>query len=108
MKNNDDAHGGPLDLAALFSNEPDPELLRDLLRDVIDPEIGINIVDLGLVYDVSLPGEGAVTITMTLTTPGCPLGGYITDSINDALADVPGVTGIDVQIIWDHRGTRTR
>jgi metal-sulfur cluster biosynthetic enzyme len=101
MKHTDDVRGRALDLAALFSYEPNPEILRDLLRDVIDPEIGINIVDLGLVYDIGLSGEGAVTIRMTLTTPGCPLGGYLTDSITGTLRRVPGVTGIDVQVVWD-------
>ena len=101
MKNTDDVDHGPLDLASLIRAEPSPEVLRDLLRDVIDPEIGINIVDLGLVYDVSLSGDGVVVVRMTLTTPGCPLGGYITDSINDTLAGVPGVANIDVRIVWD-------
>jgi metal-sulfur cluster biosynthetic enzyme len=101
MKHTDDVRGRALDLAALFSYEPNSEILRDLLRDVIDPEIGINIVDLGLVYDIGLSGEGAVTIRMTLTTPGCPLGGYLTDSITGTLRRVPGVAGIDVQVVWD-------
>src|SRR5690242_20834772 len=101
MKHADDVRGRALDLAALFSREPDPEILRDLLRDVIDPEIGINIVDLGLLYDIRLSGDGVAAIRMTLTTPGCPLGGYLTDAIHDTLQDVPGVTGVDVQIVWE-------
>jgi metal-sulfur cluster biosynthetic enzyme len=101
MKHADDVRGRALDLAALFSREPDPEILRDLLRDVIDPEIGINIVDLGLVYDIGLSGDGAVAIRMTLTAPGCPLGGYLTDSVTGTLRDVPGVTGVDVRVVWD-------
>jgi metal-sulfur cluster biosynthetic enzyme len=101
MKHADDVRGRALDLAALFSCEPNPEVLRDLLRDVIDPEIGINIVDLGLVYDIGLSADGAVAITMTLITPDCPLGGYLTDSITGVLRDVPGVTGIDVRVVRD-------
>ncbi len=101
MKNIGDVDHGPLDLASLITGEPSREVLRDLLRDVIDPEIGINIVDLGLVYDVSRSSDGVVGVRMTLTTPGCPLGGYITDSTNDTLASVPGVTDIDVRIVWD-------
>ena len=88
MKHADDVRGRALDLAALFSREP-------------DPEIGINIVDLGLIYDIDRSGDGAVAIRMTLTTPGCPLGGYLTDSVAGTLRDVPGVTGIDVRIVWD-------
>ncbi len=101
MKHADDVRGRALDLAALFSCEPNPEVLRDLLRDVIDPEIGINVIDLGLVYDIDLSADGAVAITMALTTPDCPLGGYLTDSITGVLRDVPGVTGIDVRIVRD-------
>ncbi len=101
MKNTGDAGRGRLDLPSLLGGQPGPETLRDLLRDVIDPEIGINIVDLGLLYDTRLSGDGTAAIRMTLTTPGCPLGGYLTDAIHDTLQDVPGVTGIDVQIVWD-------
>ncbi len=75
--------------------------LRDLLREVIDPEIGVNIVDLGLVYDVRLPADGVVAVRMTLTTPGCPLGGYLDDAIHAVLWGAPGVTEVDVQIVWD-------
>ena len=101
MSNTGKVDHGPLDLVSLINGEPAPEVLRDLLRDVIDPEIGMNIVDLGLVYDVSLSRDGVAVITMTLTTPGCPLGGYITDSISDTLDGVPGVANADVRIIWD-------
>jgi len=92
---------GPLDLFALASGQPDPDTLRELLREVIDPEIGINIVDLGLLYDIRLSSDGVAAIRLTLTTPGCPMGGYITDEIQDTLQDVPGVTSSDVQIVWD-------
>jgi metal-sulfur cluster biosynthetic enzyme len=86
---------------SLLGGQPSPEMLRDLLREVIDPEIGINIVDLGLVYDVRLTGDGVAMIRMTLTTPGCPLGGYIDDAIHETLWGAPGVTDVDVRIVWD-------
>jgi metal-sulfur cluster biosynthetic enzyme len=101
MKNADSTDRGMLDLTSMIEGNPGPDVLRDLLRDVIDPEIGINIVDLGLVYEVGLSSDGIAQIRMTLTTPGCPLGGYITDSINDTLSGVPGVVDTDVQIIWE-------
>ncbi len=101
MKNTNDAKGRPLDLVSLTEGQPGPDMLRDLLRDVIDPEVGINIVDLGLLYDVRLSCDGMAAIRMTLTTPGCPLGGYLTDAIHDTLQVVPGVTGVDVQIVWE-------
>jgi metal-sulfur cluster biosynthetic enzyme len=90
-----------MDLFSLASAQPGPDTLRELLRDVIDPEIGINIVDLGLLYDIRLSGDGVAAITMTLTTPGCPLGGYLTDAIHDTLQAVLGVTCVDVQIVWE-------
>lgn len=96
-----EAAGGPLELMSLSSGKASPEMLRDLLREVVDPEIGINIVDLGLVYDVQLPGDGVARIQMTLTTPGCPLGGFIEDAIRDTLWGVLGVTEVDVRIVWD-------
>jgi metal-sulfur cluster biosynthetic enzyme len=101
LKNTDSTGRGPLDLVSLVSGKPGPDTLRDLLRDVIDPEIGINIVDLGLLYDIRLSADGMAAVRMTLTTPGCPLGGYLTDAIHDTLQDIPGVTGVDVRIVWD-------
>jgi metal-sulfur cluster biosynthetic enzyme len=92
---------GPLDRMSLADGKASPALLRELLHEVIDPEIGINIIDLGLVYDIGLSGGGAAMIRMTLTTPGCPLGGYIDDAIRDTLWGAPGVNDVDVQIVWN-------
>ena len=60
------------------------EMVREALREVIDPEIGVNIVDLGMVYEVEIEGE-SVKITMTLTTPACPLSEYIDAAVKEAL-----------------------
>jgi metal-sulfur cluster biosynthetic enzyme len=68
---------------------------------VIDPEIGINIVDLGLVYDVGVADTGKVEIIMTLTSPGCPLGPVIHAQVNQAIGDIDGVTDIAVNIVWN-------
>ncbi len=70
------------------------------LRGVIDPEIGLNIVDLGLIYDLGVRPGGGVTIEMTLTTPGCPLHAAINDAVHRALEPVPGVTGVELQLVW--------
>lgn len=78
---------------------PTPELLMETLRDVIDPELGISIVDLGLVYDVSFD-DGDVLVTMTLTSPGCPLGPVIRGEAYAKLKTVPGVKDVDVRIVW--------
>ena len=79
---------------------PDRCLYRDLLREVIDPELGVNIIDLGLVYDVRV-ADGVAHVRMTLTTPGCPLSAYFDDTIRSALWGAPGVDDIDLQIVWD-------
>jgi metal-sulfur cluster biosynthetic enzyme len=74
--------------------------VRESLREnVIDPEIGINIVDLGLVYDIDVKEEVA-EVTMTLTTPMCPLGPYIDAEVRNALQDLPGVTDAKVNLVW--------
>lgn len=79
---------------------PAPCVYKKLLRDVIDPELGINIVDLGLVYSL-LVCDGTVRIRMTMTTPGCPLGAYFDDAINGALDGAPAVNRVDLQVVWD-------
>lgn len=61
------------------------EEVEEALRDVVDPELGVNIVDLGLVYDLALGGDGVLTIDMTLTSAACPLTDMIEDQINAAL-----------------------
>lgn len=76
------------------------DLVREALREnVIDPEIGINIVDLGLVYGVDVK-ESTAEVTMTLTTPACPLGPYIDTEVRSALAGVPGIEEAKVNLVW--------
>ena len=72
----------------------------DTLRQVIDPEIGCNIVDLGLVYSVRIEG-GKVTVVMTLTTPGCPMHESICFGVQTALLGLEDVLDADVQLVWD-------
>lgn len=70
------------------------------LKNVYDPEIGINVVDLGLVYDTDIEENGDVLVTMTLTSLGCPLGPVIVQEVTNALKDLPGIGQTDVKLVW--------
>lgn len=85
----------------LLAQPLDPDLVCELLHEVIDPELGVNIVDLGLIYGVEVSDAGVVDIEMTLTTPGCPLGGYLDDQIRGCLAQLPQVRAVSVQLVWE-------
>lgn len=76
------------------------ERIIQALEQVIDPELGIDIVNLGLVYEVELENNGHCIVKMTLTTMGCPLADVITDQIMTALKDVPEVAKSEVQLVW--------
>lgn len=95
-----DAANGPSTDDQLLDEEALAHEVVGLLTQVIDPEIGVNIVDLGLVYRVEVD-EGTVGIDMTLTTPGCPLSAYMEDSVGRALEGVPGVEAVNLQIVWE-------
>lgn len=71
------------------------------LEDVIDPELGIDMVNLGLIYDINVDGQGQCVVTMTLTTMGCPLGNLLADQINDAVLSVEGVSVCDINLVWE-------
>lgn len=77
------------------------ENLLGALEYVVDPEIGIDIVNLGLVYDVDLDENGLCTVTMTLTSMGCPLAGHIEQDVRRALSNIPEIKDIEVNIVWD-------
>lgn len=72
----------------------------EALCNVYDPELGVNVVDLGLIYGIEFHEGGNVLITMTLTTPGCPMHETIGENVGAALATVPGVTGGEIRIVW--------
>ena len=75
------------------------EAVRQELRGVMDPELGISIVDLGLVYDIEVE-DTLATVTMTLTSPGCPAGGQILMSAQNAAEAVKGVEKAEVNLVW--------
>ena len=82
------------------------EQARENLKNVFDPEIGINIVDLGLVYDVDVSDKGDVLVTMTLTSLGCPLGPVIVQEVTNAMSDLPNLGDVDVKLVWSPPGLR--
>jgi len=85
---------------------PSVERVRDELRNVVDPEIGIDMVSLGLIYDIRLEGS-TVFVTMTLTSPGCPVAGMFINAVHSALMSIPGVSEAKVDLTfappWDPR-----
>ena len=80
---------------------PTPDTVRKALRAVKDPELNLNIVDIGLVYDVEVGGSGDVHVRMTLTSPGCPAGTEIIDDVKRVVADLEGVQSVDVELVWE-------
>lgn len=78
-----------------------PEFVEEALRDVYDPELGVNVVDLGLVYGVAVE-EGRVLVTMTLTTPGCPLHASIQQAVDAGVRRAfPDVEEVAVELVWE-------
>ena len=78
------------------------------LRGVYDPEIPVNIHDLGLIYDVRIAPGGKVDIKMTLTAPGCPVAGTMPGMVEQAVAAVDGITQVAVELVWDPPWTPDR
>ena len=79
---------------------PDSDAVWEKLRTIPDPEFGINIVDLGLIYSVDCNG-GDIGVTMTLTTPTCPSGGWIHEGVKQAVASLPGAGRVNVSMVFD-------
>ncbi|MDQ2633005.1 MAG: NifU N-terminal domain-containing protein [Pseudomonadota bacterium] len=79
--------------------------IRAALRQVIDPELGYNIVDLGLIYEVAVAEGGVATVTMTTTTPGCPATNYLKTGAGEAASSVDGVEFVDVRLTYEPRWT---
>lgn len=75
--------------------------VREQLKEVYDPEIGINVVDLGLIYKLEEPEEGTLRVEMTMTTPGCPAHDMISGNVEWAAAQVFGVAMVYVDVVWD-------
>lgn len=83
------------------------ELALQQLKTVIDPELGINVVDLGLIYDLKIE-DGHINVLMTLTTPGCPLHDSIAGGVKRVLEQIDGVRDVRVQVTWNPPWTPER
>lgn len=95
---------GPTEIADSGGAMPSSEEIREAIKEVIDPEIGMNIVDLGLIYDVlPNPESGVVDVNMTLTSPGCPAGPEITSAVWMTVKRLPGVKDCEVKLVWSPR-----
>lgn len=91
------ARTGPLSITALLENGTEADQLREMLREVYDPELGVDIVSLGLVYDLQLASRVAAVL-ITTTTPACPLGSYISTEIETKLLSSGAVDRVEVVI----------
>lgn len=86
------------------TTEPAGPLRENLiaaLRTIYDPEIPVNIYDLGLIYDIGIEADGHVEIEMTLTAPACPVAGAFPSIVEDRLSEVPGVNSVHVELVWE-------
>ncbi len=92
--------GTPL-IAPSSTDHPLYDAVVEACRTVYDPEIPVNIYDLGLIYTIDISDEGAVEIKMTLTAPGCPVAGDMPGWVADAVLAVPGVSTINVDLVWE-------
>ncbi len=99
-----------IDEAKASAEEPKPtegqelnmeDKVIEVLRTVYDPEIPVNVYELGLVYNIDVDPNGAVVIRMTLTSPMCPVAGSLPPEVEYKVGAVPGVTSVKVELVWD-------
>jgi FeS assembly SUF system protein len=84
------------------------EAIIDAIKTVYDPEIPVNLYDLGLIYRLDRAENGNVTIDMTLTAPACPVAGEMPGKVAEAVAAVPGVGTVEVHLVWEPPWTKDR
>ena len=77
------------------------EVIVNALKKVLDPELGISLVDLGLIYDVKISQSGKVTVVMTLTTVGCPLFDYMAENIKQEIGKIKGINEVEVELTFE-------
>ena len=97
--------GHPLEPGAAVAQE---EPVIEAMRQVYDPEIPVNIYDLGLIYSLEISPQGDVIVEMSLTAPGCPVAGEMPGNVAEAISAVPGVGQVEVRLVWDPPWTPAR
>ncbi|MBL6636826.1 MAG: SUF system Fe-S cluster assembly protein [Planktomarina sp.] len=100
MSDESPVEGTPL-IAPSSTDHPLYDSIVDSIRTVYDPEIPVNIFDLGLIYTVDINEECEVKIAMTLTAPGCPVAGEMPGWVAEAIEPLPGVKHVDVELVWE-------
>ena len=99
------ADGNPIEGTPLIKPSSTDHALYDSIveacRTVYDPEIPVNIYDLGLIYTIEINGENEVTVAMSLTAPGCPVAGEMPGWVAEAIEPLAGVKHVDVDLIWE-------
>lgn len=90
------------------TSDPVADQIIKALQDVIDPELGIDLVNLGLIYGVDMTAEGVVTVRMTLTTMGCPITDVLQQMIDSALRKVEDVKKVQIEVVWEPAWTPDR
>jgi metal-sulfur cluster biosynthetic enzyme len=107
-----DANGAPepneAESAMGSSDAITPDIAKLALRKVKDPELGLNIIDLGLVYEITVDASNNVHVDMTLTSPGCPAGPQIMTDVERTLQGLPGVGEVELNLVWSPYWTPER
>ncbi|MFK0683099.1 metal-sulfur cluster assembly factor [Ochrobactrum sp. BD67] len=83
------------------ADAPMEQQIIDNLRLVLDPELGFNLIDLGMIYSIDIQNGGVVDISMTTTTPGCPAAGFLTDAVRASVESVEGVRAVNVELTYE-------
>ncbi len=104
----DEAHGGTGHRAEVVGSEELKQRVVETLKAIFDPEIPVNIYDLGLIYGIGVSDDGDVEVRMTLTAPACPVAGTIVEDVAARVGRTPGVRRSHVKLVWDPPWTKDR
>jgi metal-sulfur cluster biosynthetic enzyme len=94
--------------AAQSGTSPSPETIRTALFHLIDPEVGVNVVDLGMIGEISVDDDGRATVEILPTTPGCPMHDMLAQGATFLVGNLPGVTRVDIRFVYDPPWTPER